>query len=443
MAAFAVVAAAAGYAAATTLLPNDDGELIEDLAVIRQLDLLTQVSDVSFLQELAKQVSPDELMRDAAAFNAEMEAIRLISAASPEERERWVRDLPPDAKQSLWSQKERFLGDETRPREEQNRLKQLQQEIADDEKLQELLVAYGMWVSRKPEGDQSYLRDRSVPAAERVAHVRMLMTDEGRRVSEDEKKKLREEIRAIAEQYKEQMFDDSNFARAARNFDDITVAELRERLEKQSPNLLALVVVNWALLNEDTSQSVRERLEKQLDEPTLNYLKSLEREGRDRRALDRLRMWTLEAHPLRPNRDPQELMRFYAEDLETEQRSQFRDLSPAEFKAQVAQLYEAQQLIGPELRRFVSYFLLREGGGAGRGRGGGGEQGPRGGRGRGRGFLPDAMDGRGGPPPDFQEGGFGPPPERGQRGRDGRGRGGQNRGDGDRNRDNGGGRSEN
>lgn len=371
MAVFAVVATAAGFAAATTLLPNDDQFLLEHLPVIRQVDLLTQVNDVEFLQELSKVVTVEDLKRDAAAFEAELAAIRGAGNPSPEERKEWVRSLSPEDKQILWAQKDRFQG------ANQNRLGKLYEEIAtadDAEELQSVLVAYEQWVSRRPVSQQAALRQ--LATAERVQRVRELVRAESwwvdRQLNDGEKQGLSDEIAKITDEYKDRMLEDQEFTRRAN--------VKRDQLEGQR-SLLELATMAWALLDEETRASILPRLIARLDPDTQEFAKDEE----NRRLQDFLFWgWVREVRPLRRDHDPQALMQFFAV-LPLEQKESLKDLSPAQFKTAVAGLYEAQQHGLRELDFLIRRPRGRGQGGRDRGAGDRGRsgRGGRGGRGRG------------------------------------------------------------
>jgi hypothetical protein len=410
-AAIAAVAAAAGFAVASFLLPNKDKQLLADLSVIRQYDLLTQITDIGFLRELSKRVPADQLTRDIAAKEIEVEAIRTISAANPEKRKQWVEALLPDEKQDLWAQEDRFYA--CTP-EEQQRLRNLAGEIARDpdvEQLQKTLVAYGDWLASKRENDRYKFRKKVVPTAERIAMIEELVREEGRRLSDAEKRNLKTAVRAITEEHKEAILK-------AYTQGGGDAERLRKSFEQHSV-ALELITVFWALNNEETSANTRKQLVEQLDLETQKSLATREEPRRGGRPRDQLSGWIYES--MRPRRDhtPAELlMRFFSQDLTNEERKSLSELSPADFEARLAEWYDTKMMMDPALGDLEARTGIRPFGGRQGGRG----EGPRGGRGR-----------RGGPPgPDgFPQ--FGPEGERGPRGgndrgeRDERGRGGRQR----------------
>jgi hypothetical protein len=351
----AIVALAAGYFGATALLPNEDKDLVKDLPVIRQVDMLANIGDIAFLRELTNRWTPERLATDSEAVNRTATAIETASATPVDDREQWVTNLSPDEKHELWAQF-RFFQEQTP--EEKKELRDLAAAIAadpDKERLQKMLVAYGHWIANRPEHEKADLRNSKKPAEERIARIEQMMRQDWRRLSENEKKKLRTTIAAISEQHKEEI---------VRRWGDRT----------PQGNLLQLLVLGWALNNNDTAAATRDRLIEQLDEETQRYLAAREESRRGRRD-QLLRMWIMEAVPLPARgRDPSALMQFFANELDNEDRARLAALPPAEFEAAVAELYDADHLDAQHRQALEGFFRGGRGrsqeGGQSRGRGG-------------------------------------------------------------------------
>ena len=404
----ALLVAVASFTIASMALPDEDDRLLENLPAIRQVDLLTQISDIAFLRELANRVPESHLIRYDETFNRELTAIIAASAPTAAERKRWVQNLLPEEQQNLYAQQERFFLE--RPTVEQQRLKAFHQEIAQDpdsEKLQRVLVAYGQWLIGKRETLKEELRDQAVPAATRVGRIAQLaeedVTRRARSLNEEERRKLQAEVRKIAFDHKSSaitFFNDlppgNERDRAER---EQAKKEVLQRLEAEGP-AAELLIVTWALTNEETDEATRDRLVAQLDPETKSVL--LSRDGRpNNRAQELLGFWIMESTPLRQGIDSDELRRFFANKLTREQQQRLLESPTSEFESQVErQLYDQQNGLRAMNR------LMGRGGRGGGGGGGGGNRGrneedgpPRGGRGR-----------RGGPPGtefDGGPGGFG------------------------------------
>ncbi len=295
-AAVALVVTAASFTAASFLLPTKDARLLKDLPVIRQVDLLTQagITDTEFLRELSLRVPVEQLTRDSKGVEKELAAIAQASNPALEKREQWVRKLSSEERQELWGEQDRFY--EFTPKE-QDRLRKVAGDIAnapDAAKLRETLVAYNEWLSNKRDDVKAQLRQKDATVAMRIAEVQDLIGFERRRLSDDERSKLRSQIRAIVDEQRDA------FVKAYVSAGGTLEEKLRKTFEQSSPTM-DLLILSWALNNEETSAKTRDRLITQLDSETQRLLAN--RGGGGGIARDQqLRGWSFEAMPVSQRR---------------------------------------------------------------------------------------------------------------------------------------------
>ncbi len=121
-AAAGVAAAAVGFVAVRSLIPNSNEELLTDLPVIQQFDVLSQIEDIEFLRRLPESVANESLAGDGTDMQREAADMKAAASASLNSRRKWVASLAPDTKANLETQMRRFQDLENSPIE-QNRLR--------------------------------------------------------------------------------------------------------------------------------------------------------------------------------------------------------------------------------------------------------------------------------------------------------------------------------
>ncbi len=224
--------------------------------------------------------------------------------------------------------------------QQQQQLRQLERTIrqADDgEQLQRTLLAYGSWLADRRPGEQEDLR--VLPAAERIALIQRYVREDEERalrhLSDDDAKKLRNEVFATYERRKD------DFERAMRR----TEGDIRVRLE--GPLWLkAWVVILWELRWNDDKDDEREReLVATLSPEQQEYWRSLperSRTGRTRRG--QLMHWVRDS--IRPRWGPEELEKFFTdpEKVDNNQRERLLTLPRDQFQTQLERLYLAHTL---------------------------------------------------------------------------------------------------
>ena len=328
--------AVAAFAFTRTFLPDENDRLLTDLPVIRQFDHLSQIENVEFLRKLPTAVPLENLAQDVTAVAGEVAAVTAAAAPTLAERRRWVEGLLPEEKASLASQARRFADLAEKNSDEEKRLRDMEREIRQDENADELrktMVVYSRWLAQRPPGDQEDLRVLS--ADKRLETIAAIVRYEGeqaaRVLSAQDAAELREEIFEIYEDRKRDFHRDM----------DKRDRDLRVRLEG-SPRRRALIVLSWALRNDDTDDSTRDRLTGQLSPEAQDYWERVSRRGRLRK---QHQLWQWVRQAMQPRWDSGELEKFFTSDkLDSAQREQLLSLPPDEMQARLERLYVSSEL---------------------------------------------------------------------------------------------------
>jgi len=338
-----------GFVAVWLLLPNQNRALLQDLPVIRQVDVLRQVESVDFLRRLAAEVPVERLMNDEAAIDNELTQLKSVGAESLETRREWVEGLSPEEKVVLAAQSKRFGGLNGI---QQDRLRALEREIsAGGVDLQRTLLAYDQWLSRLTAGQMEDLRQDllDLPVDEQVDLVQRLVRQErdqaSRRLIPEDAEKLRNVLREIANERKTEILADS-----------------RRRGDKDRPRRMeggALPILARELFKGDDNNQVRERLVDQLSPDARAHLDSLS----GWRRTGQLWRWILDSLQMKVDSD--ELERFFADKLTNDQREQLLSLPPNEMQSRLERLYYATELGDRDAAQWWSEYR-ESGGGQGR-----------------------------------------------------------------------------
>jgi hypothetical protein len=363
---------------------------LTDLPVIFQFDRLSQIEDVGveFLRGLPAAVPLEQLAHDQAAMERDLADLKAVAEPSRASRRQWVENLSPERKTTLAAQFTRF---KERSDAQQEQLKNLERELAqarDADQLRNSLVAYDHWLSRRSSAEQEELRNLST--AERFEEIkRAVQRDDeraARHLSAQDAEKLRDEIFEIYEE-----LESDYWRERQRDRDRLP------RLDGPRP-MNALIVLHWALRDDDHDERTRQRLVEQLSpEVQANW-----NDERDRGRWWLLSWWIRES--MQPTWGPQELEQFFAHELSNTERERLLSMDADEMQVQLEQLYLADKfgLRGSEgwLREFGP-------------RGGlpGPPPGP-GGPGRGRDGRRRGNDGRGGAGRSYEAGRDGRPETR-------------------------------
>jgi hypothetical protein len=395
LAAGGLAVALVAFMAARTLLPSQNRALVDDLPVIANLDVLSQVEDVDYLRGLTK------LDFDVSLRNDDRPSPVVSGQAweTFDDRRRWIEGLPADEKAELAGKLDRFERLAPAP-QAQDRLRDLEREIAaapDHAKLEQTLAAYGAWVERLTPGKQLELREaRSVEDRQRLVGQLLEQSERAarRQLSQEDEKALQDAILSIVEERRGELVQE-----VGRQGHPDPERRIGERRASQ----VALVIIWRDMQNDERRAQLQDRLTARLSPEAQDYLKDLDGRQRTRQ----LMRWVYDAVGSKVG--PQSLEEFFTEELTNDQREYLLGLSSVEMKEQLEQMYMRSQ-VGLRDDDFPQRLW----------RGGPGGRGPwdrgRGDRGRrdgpGREFERGRFDG----PPPFPPGPDGPGP----RGRDGR-----------------------
>lgn len=326
MVAACVAAATVGFAAAHVLTPDSNGALLADLPVIAQVDLLTQVDNVDFLRRLAD-VPLEPSAEERQTVERELAQLELAGAPSREQRQQWVEHLSTDQKASLAADWKRFRNLVPDP-EAQQRLRDLEQQIAqapDADQLRKTMLVYGLWLARRTPGEQAELR--ALPTDERLSRVKRFTRQDNRQaaqqLSAEDAKALRDAVLALAEQRKQALLEQMR-QRGADNPE--------RNLEKRRA-AGALYILFRELQNDETGDALRKQLTSHLSPAAQQHLESLRPPWRERQ------LWQWVRDSLQPKLGPEELERFFAEDLDNNQRERLLSLPREEMEAELERLY--------------------------------------------------------------------------------------------------------
>lgn len=326
------IAVLLSFAGARLLMPNSNARLLADLPVIARMDFLAQIQDVDFLQRLSSDVPFDKLATDQAAVKREVANFAAASDQSAEARRQWIETLPAEQKADLAAQAEQFG---KLPADERERLISLEHQIAaadDADQLQKTLAAYGQWLSRRTSGEQSRLR--GLATDERIGRIRSTLRQENeqaaRRLSEADAKALKQEIFEIYDEVKGK----DDFARFMQRRD----RDERSRRLDATPEEKALFAVSWVLWsNSHINDNAQQRILRGLSPEAQRHLELVRRRGGERGAKVRLWEWMRDA--IQPEREAGEIERFFAEELDENQRERLLSLRKDEMEAELERLY--------------------------------------------------------------------------------------------------------
>ncbi|HEX4413358.1 MAG TPA: zf-HC2 domain-containing protein, partial [Lacipirellulaceae bacterium] len=364
----AVTAAILGFIFVQALAAHRNNGLLVDLPVIQEANVLSRVENVSFLRQLAKSVSLDELKQDPrkekddAAYQRELEDFRQLNAESLSQRRDWVEALPADRKAQL-AERTRSFEDPKKSREERDRLRALAKAVSRDPSLEEALIAYGQWLGRQSAGKLNDLHDKmqNASTADQVASVREMVQQEyeqaARHLSEADAKRLRTEFIAVAEEQKPELLKNTSGREH----------EVLEHVDVSKGKGASYV---FFLLTRDAEKrrDVANRLVASVSPEQQAHYEKL-RNSRDHRlAMWQLAQWIDDA--MHPSWGQADLEKFFEEKLSNEDRQKLLEMPRLEMKSRLEQMYAASELgddfRGPLLRDFAEGFRgIRSGRGDG------------------------------------------------------------------------------
>jgi anti-sigma-K factor RskA len=405
--------AVAAFAAARTFVPSRNDALVASLPVVAQLDVLTQVGDIEYLEGLTKlEVSADPRHEEAAQAWSTVNELK-----SPTARREWIETLTPEKKTELAARFERFERLQPAEKERLFELNRAIDESPDHKLLDATLTTYASWIQSRTQGEQVELRDRDLSTKERLKMAKRLIEQSNRvarrQLSMEDERALQEAILEIVEQRRPEFL--SNL-RAEGN------PNPEGRIESQSASQVALGIIGHGLFrerNDDRRRKLQDQLVSRLSPEAQDYFDELDGWRRSRQ----LWQWTFAA--LEPSLRPQSLEEFFTEKLTSDQREYLLGLPYSEMEEQLQQMYMASQ-VGFRNEDFDPRTFWRGRGpddrerGPDRDRGPGGRRDGRRGEFGERGPFP-GPGGMNGPPPGGRPGGrpprdgrgWGPPPDGG------------------------------
>ena len=337
-AAVGLAAAACSFVAVRAIFPDTNRELVDDLPVIMQFDLLTQAQDVEFLRKLSQRVPLEQLVQDEEDLEAHLEEIQSVSTQRPEERGPWIEQQSPEEKAALAAHADRF-----RHRSDADELRQLEREIAnaeDADVLQRTLLAYGQWLARRSPGEGAELRALSPEKRIREIEQKIARDDRhaARQLSVEDARRLRDEVYEIAEERKEDFLKDMRERKIFEKMRERGIRNPEERIEERDPRVARFIVGHALLWNKRIDDKTRRRLVGRLSGSAQDHLEKLGEGGQNWQLI----RWMRES--LEPKRGPEALERFFAEQLDNDQRAALLSLPPGEMETELERLYLTDQL---------------------------------------------------------------------------------------------------
>jgi hypothetical protein len=251
-----------------------------------------------------------------------------------EKREQWVKSLPPEEKANLGVRANAF--DELSSLE-LDRVRELERQIRKDEdvgQLRETMAAYGQWLARRTEGQQEELRN--LATSERIEAIESIVRRENRfaarRLEPEEAESLRNEVRKIADENREDFFNE--LKRLGGDPDRLL------RGDRPPREAMPMMIVTRLLRNDNTEEQTQQRLVAQLNPATRKYWESIGSSRRDRRNWQLVR-WLYQA--MRPQREPGDLERFFSSELSNEDRERLLNMPRSEMETELERLYFTSQ----------------------------------------------------------------------------------------------------
>ena len=336
------LAVVASFVAARLLMPDANARLLSDLPVITQMDLLDQIEDVDFLRKLSAEVPVDKLASDESAAEREVAKFAAASNPSPEARRQWIESLPTEDKADLAAQAAQFS---QLSKDERDRLIRLEKQIAADPdaaKLQLTLAAYGQWLARRTSGEQSRLR--GLATDDRLRRIQGTLRQENeqaaRRLTEADAKELKQEILEIYDEVK----DKEDFAKFLRR----RARDERAPRFEATPDDKALFAASWALWdNNDIDDRTQKRIIRDLTPEAQKHLEQLRRRGDERgdrgERFVKTQLWHWMREAMQPQRDEGAIEKYFAEELDENQREQLLNMRRDDMEARLEQMYLASR----------------------------------------------------------------------------------------------------
>jgi hypothetical protein len=324
-----VAIAVAAFAAGRLLVPTHDDALVATLPVVAQLDVLTQVGSIDYLQGLSElEIQPDPRHEEAAEAWSAVSELR-----SPEERRAWIEGLSQEKKAELAARFERFNRLQPAEKDRLFALDRAIDESTGHKELEATLATYASWIQSRTQGEQLELRDRDVSTAERLKRAEQLVQRSNRAaqrpLSLEDEHALQEAILEIVDKRRPEFL---------RSIGGEGNGDAERRVSSMSAGRVALAIIGRDLWNDDRRRQLQDQLVSRLSPEAQEYFDQLD----NRRKGRQLWQWTFQA--LEPSLRPQSLEDFFAKDLTNDQREYLLGLPYSEMEEQLQQLYMASQV---------------------------------------------------------------------------------------------------
>lgn len=336
LAASGIAAIAIGFLGGHLLIPNRNSALLSDLPAIQQLNVLKSVDSVEFLRQLSAAVPLEQLMNDKPAFSRGLADLKQANSKSLEARREWIEGLQPDQKAVLEERAHTFddLGPSS---EEQQRMRRVMDDIRKDPdaaKLQETLIAYGQWLSRKSGGWQEQLREdlQDEPAEKQADIVRRRIARDNEQaylhLSQDDAEKLRSEIIQLAKEKRPEYMEKMRQGRKPDRMFNFEGPPARQD---------AMIVVS-ELFKGNKRDETEKRLISKLSSTAQTHWEGLSRRQQGFGKARQLMVWIQDAMKLKPN-DATLAQFFTSDDVSPEVRQMLLDEPREKMKADLERMY--------------------------------------------------------------------------------------------------------
>ena len=409
----ACAAAALGFLIFRIASQAPDRTLLADLPVVDNVDVYTQFDSPDFIRALQKELGDDlhELGCEPCQAPQRIERLKVVSQVDG--RDEWLRDLDDEERTGLRAKFNRF---QQLPAAEQERLRQLHQQIAaepDAERLRRAMLVYADWLGGLPPARQFELRtmspDDRIKTVERWADE---MRDDALLTLSDEE--LRRFADKISEPLEELQRDALREAWKASDGPD-------RRRGADGLNQIPNVMFRRVAMGMGRSGEFQDAVLEALPPRTHEAFKSLQ----PRQKIERLMTWIRQSETLEGEVSQEALEKFFAEELDAETRAELLSLPAGEMEQALRRMYRFH----PSRARGKPWAWGRgdrdgregqegEHGRGDRNRAGGGHPPGEGERGPRRANRDGRPEGMGGPPPfrgpgmgPHEPGGRRPPPE--------------------------------
>lgn len=363
VAAVGVVAVLIGFLAANLFSPDPNRALLADLPLIQHIDAYAEVGDIEFLRKLQTNAESIGLKGELAKAGPDAGELQEVSLESPRERRGRVARMSPDQQAALLAKSNRFQ--QQLSRDERARIRALHEAILaapDTRKLQETLLAYGLWLEDRTPGERADLRERS--PTERIERIEKLAKWDRRRefreLSREDAAALRNETLSL---FDERLPFIKGFMERDPRIDDVD-AEIKQRR-----GFLALGVAMFALHSDRNRDEVLDRFLGQLSKPVQKRMEGMPRE----QAAHIVRRWIRQA--FREDVTSKDMERFFVEKLDNARREELLAMPQDQREEALYEQYLRENFGQPdELEDYEREWGRRPGRGDGRRRDGNGRR---------------------------------------------------------------------